>query len=76
MSAQWGSSEVSSDNVKVDTRLTVIREVQACWINEIFAYLKERPDGISRGFEKLGITDACRTDFTVDDNPFEDLLSN
>ena len=75
MSAQWGSSGVSSDNVKVDTRLTVIREVHACWINQIFAYLKGRPDNIRKGFEKLGITDACKTDFTVDDNPFADLLS-
>ena len=69
------NGEVSSDNVKVDTRLTVIREVHACWINELFAYVKGRPDDIRKGFEKLGITDACRTDFTVDDNPFADLLS-
>jgi hypothetical protein len=55
--------------VKVDTRLTVNREVHACWINEIFAYLKEKQDDIRKGLEKLGITDACRTDFTVDDNP-------
>ena len=66
---------VSSNNVEVDARLTVIREVHACWINELFAYVKGRPDDIRKGFEKLGITDACRTDFTVDDNPFADLLS-
>ena len=60
--------------MKVATRLTVIREVHTCWINEIFAYLKGRPDDIRKGFEKLGITDSCRTDSTVDDNPFADLL--
>jgi hypothetical protein len=66
---------ISSDNVKVDTRLKVIREVHASWINEIFAYLIGRPDDIRKGFEKLGISIACRTHFTVDDNPFADLLS-
>ena len=65
---------VSSDNVKIDTRLTVIREVHARWINELFVYLKGRPDDIRKGFEKSGITDACRSDFTVDDNPFADLV--
>ena len=69
------NGRVSSNNVEVDARLTVIREVHACLINEIFAYVKVRPDDIWKGFEKLGITDACRTDFTVDDNPFADLLS-
>jgi hypothetical protein len=57
--------------VKVDIRLTVIREVHACWINDIFAYLKGRKDDIRKGLEKLGITDACRTDFTVDDNQLQ-----
>ena len=59
---------VSSDNVKVATHLTVIHEVHARWINEIFVCLKgrPRPDGIMKGFEKSGITDACRSDFTVD----------
>ena len=52
----------------------MIREVHACWINEIFAYVKGRPDDIRKGFEKLGITDSYRTDSTVDDNPFADLL--
>ena len=33
---------VSSDNVQVDTRLTVIREVHARSINELVTYLKER----------------------------------
>jgi hypothetical protein len=62
--------------VEVDTGLTVILEVHACnWINEISAYLKGRPNDIRKGLVKLGATDACRTDFTVDDNPFADLLS-
>ena len=65
---------VSSDNVKIDTRFTVIREVHARWINELFVYLKGRPDDIRKGFEKSGITDACRSDLTVDDNPFADLV--
>ena len=64
---------VSSDNVKVDTRLTVIREVQARWINELFVYLKGMPDDIRKGFEKSG--KPCRSDLTVDDNPFADLVS-
>ena len=37
--------------------------------------VKGRPDYIRKGFEKLGITDACRSDFTLDDNPFADLVS-
>ena len=65
---------VSSDNVKVDTRLTVIREVHARWIHELFLYLKGRPDDVRKGFEKSGITDACRPDFELDENPFADLL--
>ena len=74
VSAQWGSfvrqreSWYPLDSDPWSTRLLV-------WINEIFAYVKGRPDDIRNGFEKLGITDACRTDFTVDDNPFADLLS-
>ena len=66
---------VSSDYVKVDTRLTVIREVPARWINELFVYLKGMPDDIRKGLEKSSITYACRSDFTVDDNPFADLVS-
>ena len=65
---------VSSDNVQVDTRLTVIREVHARWINELVTYLKGRPEDIKKGFEKAGITAACRMDFTVEDNPFADLV--
>ena len=63
-----------ADNVKVDTRLTVIREVHARWINELLTYLKDRPDDIKKGFEKAGITAACRADFVVDENPFSDLV--
>ena len=37
--------------------------------------LKGRPDDIRKGLEKSGITYACRSDFTVDDNPFVDLVS-
>ena len=49
-----------------------LREVHARWINELFVYLK---GGQMTGFEKSGITDACRSDFTVDDNPFVGLIS-
>ena len=66
---------VSSENVKVDTRLTVIREVHARWINELLVYLEGRPDDIRKCLEKSGITYACRSDFTVNDNPFADLVS-
>ena len=66
---------VSSDNVKVDTRLTVIREVHAHWFNELFVHLEERPDDVTKGLEKSGVTYACRSDFTVDDNPFADIVS-
>ena len=69
------SGGVSSENVKVDTRLTVIREVHARWINELLVYLEGRPDDIRKGLEQSGITYACRSDFTVDDNPFADLVS-
>ena len=48
-----GGFRVSSDNVKVDTRLTVIREVHARWINELFTYLKDRPDDIKKVLRKL-----------------------
>ena len=66
---------VSSDNVKVDTRLTVVREIHARWINELFVYLKGMPDDIRKGLEKSSITYACRSDFTVDDNQFAYLDS-
>ena len=52
----------------------MIREVHARWINELFLYLKGRPDDVRKGFEKSGITDACRPDFELDENPFADLL--
>ena len=40
-------------------------------------YLEGRPDDIRKGLglEKSGITYACRSDFTMDDNPFADLVS-
>ena len=65
---------VSSDNVQVDTRLTVIREVHARWINELVTYLKGRPEDIKKRWLMVPITAACRMDFTVEDNPFADLV--
>ena len=41
-SMKYVNRGVSSDNVQVDTRLTVIREVHARSINELVTYLKER----------------------------------
>ena len=38
-------------------------------------FLYMRPDDIRKGLEKSDITYACRSDFTVDDNPFADLVS-
>lgn len=48
--------------------------MHARWINELFTYLKDRPDDIKTGFEKAGITAARRADFVVDENPFSDLV--
>ena len=53
----------------------MIREVHARWINQLLVYLEGRPDDIRKGLEKSGITYACRSDFTVDDNPFADPVS-
>ena len=45
------NGEVSSDNMKIDTCLTEIREVHARWINELFVYLKGRPDDIGKALK-------------------------
>ena len=47
-SMKYVNRGVSSDNVQVDTRLTVIREVHARWINELVTYLKGRPQDIKK----------------------------
>ena len=51
------------------------REVHSRWINQLFVYLKGRPDDNRKGLEKSGITYARRSDFTVDVNSFADLVS-
>ena len=53
---------VSSGNMNVDTCLTVIREVHNRWINELFLYLKGRPDDIRKGLVKSRIPHARRSD--------------
>ena len=35
-------------------------------------FSKGRPDDVRKGFEKSSITDACRSDFELDENPFAD----
>ena len=65
---------VSTENVKVDTRLTIIREVHSRRICRLYDDLKERKDDIKRGFAKSGITEAVATDFNVEVNPFADLV--
>jgi hypothetical protein len=70
---QMGSG-VSVENVKVDTRLTIIREVHARWICRLYDDLKERKEDIKRGFVKSGITEAVATDFNDEVNPFADLV--
>ena len=52
----------------------MIREVHARSINELVTYLKERPEDIKKRWYQVPITAACRMDFTVEENPFADLV--
>ena len=46
------------DNVAVDTRMSIIKEVSAKWITSAFDYIRSHPNIIINGFVKAGILDS------------------
>ena len=48
----------SPDEVSVDLRLSIVKEVGAKWITAMYDYLQSHPDICRNGFTKVGITDA------------------
>ena len=58
-SCEKGQGQSSNHSINV----TVLESVVRAW-----------PDDIRKGFEKSSLTDACRSDFTVDYNQFAGLF--
>ena len=69
------------ENVKVDTKLSVIKTPSAKWLVSMYDYLRSKPEITIHGFKKAGITQAIEEgpDKVVslepesDDDPFADL---
>ena len=78
--AEWCSQQVSLqlptgtqvDNVKIDTRMSVLKESGVKWLMSLFHYIKSYPDIIVNGFVKAGITDPLPNHASVieSDDPF------
>ena len=79
----WYADEVSKElekgkkpeDVTVDTRMSVVKEISAKWIVSAYDYLKSKPDIIINGFKKAGIVGAIakNTSDSLDFDPFSDL---
>ena len=48
----------SPDEVVVDMRLTVMKEIGARWLVSMYDYFQSRPEICRNGFVKAGIVDA------------------
>ena len=65
----------SIDRIKVDLRLSVMKELEAMWLVSAFDYFNSNSNIVSNGFKKAGITDAIEGQHEVlsDEDPFNDL---
>ena len=71
--AEWYSQQVSIqleagtqvENVKINTRLSVLKEIGAKWLTSAFDYIKSHTDIIVNGFVKAGITDPLPSHISV-----------
>ena len=69
----WYASQVtlqiesgkSIQDVRVDTRLSIMKELEAKWIVSACDYLRSNPSIIVNGFKAAGIVDAVEGDFTL-----------
>ena len=65
------------DMVKVDMRMSVMKELEAKWIVSCYDYLQNNKQIVYNGFKEAGIVDALQnppTAQTIDDrDPFEGL---
>ena len=73
-------SEISVQDVRVDTRLSIMKEIEAKWIVSTYDYLCSNPSIIVNGFKAAGIVDAvegkmdvCIPEVPSDDDPFAEL---
>ena len=56
-----------------------LKSLNACWIVEIFDYLKQQNESIMNGFDKAGITEAVKSAnevFSRIENPFTQKREN
>lgn len=64
-------------DVKVDLRLSVMKELEAIWMVSAYDYIKSNKTIIQNRFSKTGIMDAIEgklsTDWVQDEDTFSDL---
>ena len=60
------------EDVSVDMRLSVVKELQAKWIVSAYDYLCSNPQIGINGFKEAGIVAAIETPHS-DQDPFDDL---
>ena len=81
---KWYASQVqqqleqgtSIEEVKVDLRLSVIKELEAKWLMSAYDYFKSTKTIIQIGFKEVGIVDAIEGQSgqcVVDEDPFADI---
>ena len=70
----------SPDEVNVDMKLPVMKEIGAKWLVFMYDYLQDHPEICKNGFVKAGIPQAISTPENIalilprdDEDPFEDL---
>ena len=75
----WFSSQIAEKikegklpyEIKVGTRLTVVKPLHAKWVTKFFDYIRSKPDIVRSGWEKSKITEHVNTKMVLD--PFADL---
>ena len=73
----------SPDEVSVNVRLDVIKEVGACWLVSLYDYLSSHPDIRKNGFVQAGISGAIsnpdsisQLQVTDENDPFDGLTDS
>ena len=67
------SSGVQAKEVKVDTRMQVVKELSAQWLAGFFDHMQNKPEIVVNGFKKAGIKDGSPQSNDEDDSdPFSD----
>lgn len=68
----------SPDNVSVDLKISIVKEVGAHWLVSLYDYFLSNPSTIKSGFIQAGITEAISNpeminEITYDSDPFSEL---